>query len=186
MEAQLERLLSARRAIDIIKDIINDLDYQPPPREAYLEPSPGIPPVALIEDEVERSDSPPLPILINDPPLITEECPICLETTKEVILNCQGRRSFCGKCPSALPTPIGLVYILHCPNHDGPQSSWNMVDFGKEYLRAAAGRITSQNTSQSYPTYGARLPGWEETDTHHIEHKSNTLLEVIHNNNSYL
>ena len=78
LEVQLERHPSARRAVTIMQDIIEDLNNttEPPLQEAFLDTSP----------EVSQDN----------------ECPVCFERQNDVILNCIGRHAFCGQCPSRI------------------------------------------------------------------------------------
>jgi len=106
LEVQLEQLPSARRAIQIIQEILNEPPIQLPQREANTTPGPEPDPTGSAENPIEldldsEPDSPlPDPGLHRN--LQSEECPICYERPQQVLLNCSGRHSFCGHCPSKI------------------------------------------------------------------------------------
>ena len=103
LEVQLERHPSARQAVTLMQDIIEDLNNttQPPLREAFLDTSPEVSSAAQNENFNSPPDS-PLPSFQHHDPPQDNECPVCFERRNDVILNCVGRHAFCGQCPSRI------------------------------------------------------------------------------------
>lgn len=102
LEAQLELLPSARRALELMRTSLSILEepiYQPPLREAPLESGPE---VISEASNPARSESPPLPTFLPEIPLKLQECTICFERKNDVILNCGGGHAFCGQCPAQI------------------------------------------------------------------------------------
>ena len=101
LQVQVERRPNGRQALAIIQEIVRDLEsYEPPSREAHLDPSPEASSVA--HEYLESPPDSPHPSFRHHDPPQDNECPVCFERKNDVLLNCVGRHAFCGQGPSRI------------------------------------------------------------------------------------